>query len=92
MVGQHHQLNGHEFELTPGDGEGQGSLAHCSQWGCKESETTQQLNNKRDSKQISSCQVRERERASTEGFQGNEINQYDTTTMGTYHYTFVQTH
>ena len=27
MVGQHHQLNGHEFEQTPGDGEGQRSLA-----------------------------------------------------------------
>ena len=30
MVGLHHQLNGHEFEQTPGDGEGQGSLACCS--------------------------------------------------------------
>ena len=30
MVGWHHQLNGHEFEQTPGDGEGPGSLAHCS--------------------------------------------------------------
>ena len=26
MVGWHHRLNGHEFEQTPGDGEGQGSL------------------------------------------------------------------
>ena len=31
MVGWHHQLNGHEFAQTPGDGEGQGSLACCSQ-------------------------------------------------------------
>ena len=45
MVGQHHQLNGHEFELTPGDGEGQGSLVYCSPWGCKESDMTQQMNN-----------------------------------------------
>ena len=30
MVGWHHQLNGHEFEQTPGDGEGQGSLVCCS--------------------------------------------------------------
>ena len=30
MVGWHHQLNGHEFEQAPGDGEGQGSLACCS--------------------------------------------------------------
>ena len=42
---QHHQLNGHEFEQTLGDGEGQGSLACCSPWGHKESNTTEQLNN-----------------------------------------------
>ena len=36
MVGWHHQLNGHEFEQTLGDGEGQGSLACCSPWGHKE--------------------------------------------------------
>ena len=35
MVGWHHQLNGHEFEQAPGDGEGQGSLAYCSLWGHK---------------------------------------------------------
>ena len=33
MVGWHHWLNGHEFEQTPGDSEGQGSLACCSSWG-----------------------------------------------------------
>ena len=33
MVGWHHEINGHEFEQTPGDGEGQGSLACCSPWG-----------------------------------------------------------
>ena len=44
MVGWHHQLDGHEFEQTPGDGEGQGSLAHCSPWGLEESDMTQQLN------------------------------------------------
>ena len=38
MVGWHHQLKGHEFEQTPGDSEGQGSLAIC--WGHKESEMT----------------------------------------------------
>ena len=32
MVGWHHQLNGHEFEPTPGDSEGQGSVASCSAW------------------------------------------------------------
>ena len=45
MVGCHHQLNGLEFEQAPGNGEGQGSLACCSSWGCKESDTSKQLNN-----------------------------------------------
>ena len=40
MVGWHHQLNEHEFEQTPGDGEGQGNLACCSSWGHKELDTT----------------------------------------------------
>ena len=40
MVGWHHGLKGHEFEQTPGDSEGQGSLTCCSPWGCKESDTT----------------------------------------------------
>ena len=35
MVGRHHRLNGHEFEQASGDGEGQGSLLCCSQWGHK---------------------------------------------------------
>ena len=45
MIGWHYQLNGHEFEQTPEDGEGQGSLACCSLWGCKESDMSEQLNN-----------------------------------------------
>ena len=40
MVGWHHWLNGHEFEQTRGDSEGQGSLACCSSWGHKELDTT----------------------------------------------------
>ena len=40
MVGWHHQFNGHEFEQTPEDGEGQGSLVFCSPWGHKESDMT----------------------------------------------------
>ena len=32
--------NGHEFEQTPGDGEGQGSLVCFNPWGYKESDTT----------------------------------------------------
>ena len=33
MVGWHLRLDRHEFEQTPGDGDGQGSLAYCSPWG-----------------------------------------------------------
>ena len=44
MVGWHHQLNEHKFEQTPGDCEGQGSLACYSPWGRKELDTTEQLN------------------------------------------------
>ena len=40
MVGWHHQLNGLEFEKTPGDGEGQVSLVCYSPWGCKKSYVT----------------------------------------------------
>ena len=45
IVGQHLPLNGHEFEPTPGDSEGQGSLVCCSPWGHKESDMTEQLKN-----------------------------------------------
>ena len=41
MGGWHHRLNGHESEQTLGDSEGQGSLACCSPWGCKESDMTE---------------------------------------------------
>ena len=41
MVGKHHQLNGHEFEQAPRDGEGQESLACFSPWGHKESDMTE---------------------------------------------------
>ena len=44
MVRWHHRLNGHEFEQAPGVGDGQGSLACHSPWGCKESDTTERLN------------------------------------------------
>ena len=40
MVGQHHRLNGHELEQTPGDIEGQRRLACCSPWGRRESDMT----------------------------------------------------
>ena len=44
MVGWHHRLNGLEFEEVPGVGDGQGSLVCSSPCGCKESDTTEQLN------------------------------------------------
>ena len=44
MFGWHHRLDGHEFELAPGVGDGQGGLACCSPWGQKESDTAEQLN------------------------------------------------
>ena len=44
MVGWHHQFDGHDLEQALGVGDGQGSLACCSPWGCKESDTTEWLN------------------------------------------------
>ena len=44
MAGWHHWQVGHEFEQAQGAGEEQGSLACCSPWGRKESDTTEQLN------------------------------------------------
>ena len=41
IVEWHHWLNGHKFEQAPGVGDGQGSLACCSPWGCKESDMTE---------------------------------------------------
>ena len=44
MVGWHHQLYGHEFELASGVGDGQGSLERCTPRGHRESVMTGQLN------------------------------------------------
>ena len=44
MVGWHHQLDGREFEQALGVGDGQGGLACCNLWVCKESDMTEQLN------------------------------------------------
>ena len=46
MTGQRHQCNEHELGQTLGDGEGQGGLACCSPWGCRELDMTGWLNNK----------------------------------------------
>ena len=45
MIRWHHRLNGHESEQTLGDGEGQGGMVCCSQWGHQESDMTERLNN-----------------------------------------------
>ena len=45
MVGWRHWLHGHEFEPALGDGEGQGNLACCCPWGCKELDMTERLKN-----------------------------------------------
>ena len=44
MAGWHHQLDGREFEWTPGVSDGQGGLACCDSWSRKESDTTERLN------------------------------------------------
>jgi len=44
MVGWHHRLDGHEFEPALIVADGQGSLACCRPWVCKESDMTEQLN------------------------------------------------
>ena len=43
VAGWHHRLDGHEFETTPGVGDGQGGLECCNSWGGKESDMTEQL-------------------------------------------------
>ena len=44
MARWHHQLDGHEFECTPGVGDGQGGLACCDSLGGKDSDTVEQRN------------------------------------------------
>ena len=44
MVGWHHQIDIHGFGWTLGVGDGQGGLACCCSWGCKELDTTERLN------------------------------------------------
>ena len=49
-AGWRHRLNEHEFEQTPGESEGQGSLACCSPWDRKQLDTSEQLNNNKEFK------------------------------------------
>ena len=55
MVGWHHRLDGHEFEQSPGAGDGQGGLVCCSPWGCRESDMTERLNWPEQTQKIGIC-------------------------------------
>ena len=57
MVGWHHRLDGHGFVWTPGVGDGQGGLACCRSWGCKESDTTEGRNWKQPQETACVCLV-----------------------------------
>ena len=56
MVGWDHRLSGHQFEQTPEDSEGQGSLACCSPQHCKDSDMTEQQQKKK--KMLNDCYFR----------------------------------
>ena len=58
MFRQHHQLNGHECEQTPGDTGGQRNLVGYSPWGCKELDTSQPLNNNNTDDLQQRCKIR----------------------------------
>ena len=59
MAGWHDQLDGREFEWTPRVGDGQGGLACCDSWGCKESDTTARLSCLTDLKYRIACVISE---------------------------------
>ena len=65
MVGWHRRLNGHEFEWTPGVGDGQGGLACCSPWGRKELDTTEQLHKKKNTLKWNKAKANEEKKSST---------------------------
>ena len=71
MVGWHHQFNGHEFEQTPGDSEGQGSLMCCSPWGHKEPNLTEQLNNNKATSSVVDCYSSSKNQYVQAGEEGN---------------------
>ena len=53
----YHRVNGHEFEQTLGDAEGQWILVCCSPWGCKEFDTTEQLKNNKSINILNHCVI-----------------------------------
>ena len=59
MVRWHHQLNGHEFEQTPGDSEGQRCLECCSSWGHKQSDTTKWTKSNNDNSKDETTMIKD---------------------------------
>ena len=53
----HHQFYGYEFQQTLGDGEGQRNLACCSPWGCRESNTTERLDDNKGCMEVLATQL-----------------------------------
>ena len=74
MVGWHHLLDGYGFGWTLGVGDGQGGPACCGSWDCKESDTTEQLNNSNNShKKVQSVFREESDMGSSRNFQCRSI-------------------
>ena len=59
---QHHRFHRHEFGQTPGDHEGQGSLASCSPWGHGELDTTEQTEQSQQRMSLADLLLYERSR------------------------------
>ena len=71
MVGWHHQFNGHEFEQTLGDSEGQGSLGCCSPWGHKERVGHNLATEQEEERRVSKLFVLRRHNFKAELFEAN---------------------
>ena len=93
MGGWHHHLSEHEFEQTPGDCEGQGSLVCCTPWGSKESYMTEQLNSNKSCKHLSKWQASGRGCVKfflpSTGGQGSEQRHFNSKAEG---HTCINTH
>ena len=86
MAGWYHWLDGHEFEQTPGDSEGQGSLVCCCcSWGRKESDMTEWLNNNAT---IFKIRCTSTEKESGLWYMLNKKQRYRTMKIQSYLYTF----
>ena len=88
MVRSHHWVNGHEFEQTLGNSKGQGGLACCHPWGCRESDTTERLNWTDDAKALNKWHEETAEVRISILFLNNQaLKSYDT--METFPYPFL---